>query len=98
MNSFHKTKQKSHVESGRKEGLLKLFSKLSTMPSLVFSVYPKSSSISLKNFVDDFFSRRNGLLMSLLICHLWFTERLQSLGFKTNSGYTSAPKKTCKPH
>lgn len=48
MNSFHKTKQKSHVESGRKEGLLKLFSKLSAMPSLVFSVYPKSSSISLK--------------------------------------------------
>lgn len=98
MNSFHKTKQKSHVESGRKEGLLKLFSKLSAMPSLVFSVYPKSSAISLKNFVDDFVSRRNGLLMSLLICHLWFTERLQSLGFKTNSGYTSAPKKTCKPH
>lgn len=97
MNSFHKTKQKSHVESGRKEGLLKLFSKLSAMPSLVFSVYPKSLSISLKNFVDEV-SRRNGLLMSLLICHLWFTERLQSLGFKTNSGYTSAPKKTCKPH
>lgn len=96
MNSFHKTKQKSHVESGRKEGLLKLFSKLSAMPSLVFSVYPKSSAISLKNFVDEV-SRRNGLLMSLLICHLWFTERLQSLGFKTNSGYTSAPKKTCKP-
>ena len=48
MNSFHKTKQKSHVESDRKEGLLKLFSKLSAMPSLVFSVYPKSSSISLK--------------------------------------------------